>query len=62
MNVLAIGAHPDDIEYACAGTLIRHVHEGGAKVYLCIVTDGSSGGDPQVRRREHLDAAKLMGV
>ena len=62
MNVLAIGAHPDDIEYACAGTLIRHVHEGGAKVYLCIVTDGSSGGDPQVRRREQLDAAELMGI
>ena len=28
-----IGAHPDDLEYACAGTLIRHAHEGGDRVF-----------------------------
>ena len=62
MNVLAIGAHPDDIEYACAGTLIRHANEGKDRVFLLIATDGSSGGDPAVRRQEQLDAAKLIGV
>ncbi len=56
MNILAIGAHPDDIEYACAGTLIRHAQKGD-RVFLLVVTDGSAGGDPVVRRQEQLDAA-----
>lgn len=62
MNVLAIGAHPDDLEYACAGTLIRHAHEGGDRVFLLIVTDGASGGEPSIRRQEQLNAAKLIGA
>ena len=32
-NILAIGAHPDDVEFCCAGTLIRHVKEGD-KVFI----------------------------
>ncbi|MBT4496497.1 MAG: PIG-L family deacetylase [Gemmatimonadetes bacterium] len=61
MNVLAIGAHPDDLEYGCAGALIRHVHRGD-RVYLAVVTDGSQGGDPKMRRQEQLDAAKIIGA
>jgi len=61
MNVLAIGAHPDDLEYGCAGALIRHVHRGD-RVFLAVVTDGSQGGDPEVRRREQLDAGKVIGA
>ncbi|MEE9165484.1 MAG: PIG-L deacetylase family protein [Nitrospinota bacterium] len=61
MNILALGAHPDDIEIGCAGTLIncaRQSHE----VYLGILTDGSAGGDPEVRRREQEEAAKIIGA
>ena len=49
MNVLAIGAHPDDLEFGCAGTLIRHVNEGGDRVFLAVVTDGASGGEAEIR-------------
>ncbi len=61
MNVLAIGAHPDDLEYGCGGTLIQHAHRGDA-VFLLVVTDGSQGGDPQVRHREQLKAAEIIGA
>ena len=61
MNILAIGAHPDDWEYGCAGTLIRHVQKGD-KVYLVVVTDGSAGGEPAMRRNEQRDAGKLIGA
>lgn len=62
MNVLAIGAHPDDLEFGCAGTLIRHVNEGGDRVFLAVVTDGASGGEAEIRRQEQLNAAKLIGA
>lgn len=61
MNVLAIGAHPDDLEYGCAGTLIQHAHRGD-QVYLMIVTDGDKGGDAELRKREQLEAAKIIGA
>ena len=61
MNILAIGAHPDDVEYGCAGTLIQHVQRGD-NVYIMIVTDGAQGGDPLIRREEQLAAAKIIGA
>ena len=42
MNVLAIGAHPDDIEIACAGTLIRCARRGDS-VTVCHVCNGNMG-------------------
>ncbi len=61
MNILAIGAHPDDLEYGCAGTLIRHVQRGD-RVFILVVTDGSAGGDPATRRAEQEDAGKFIGA
>lgn len=61
IHVLAIGAHPDDLEYGCAGTLIRHAQRGD-HVYLAIVTDGSAGGDAALRRAEQEAAARLIGA
>lgn len=61
MNILAIGAHPDDIEFGCGGTLIRYA-KAGHKVYLLVLSDGSFGGDPKVRRTEQIKSAKAMGV
>ncbi|MEW5691982.1 MAG: PIG-L deacetylase family protein [Candidatus Hydrogenedentota bacterium] len=60
-KILAIGAHPDDIEYGCGGTLIKY-REKGYKVYLLILTDGSRGGNPRTRRREQLEAAKYLNA
>ncbi|HIE29512.1 TPA: PIG-L family deacetylase [Candidatus Poribacteria bacterium] len=61
MNVLAIGAHPDDIEYGCGGTLIKYIQQKHS-VYLLILTHGRFGGDPEIRKAEQLASAKLMGV
>ena len=61
MNILAIGAHPDDIEYGCGGMLAKYALRGHA-VYLFIASDGALGGDAEVRRREQKDAARILGV
>jgi LmbE family N-acetylglucosaminyl deacetylase len=61
MKILAIGAHPDDLEYGCAGTLIKHAQRGD-DVFMMIITDGSAGGDPEVRSAEQLEAAKIVGA
>lgn len=59
MNILAIGAHPDDIEFGCGGTLIKYA-EKGHNVFLLVLTVGSVGGDPELRKREQEKAAKFM--
>ena len=41
-RVLAIGAHPDDIEFGCGATLAKWA-AAGAAVTLCVCTDGSKG-------------------
>ena len=61
MKILAIGAHPDDLEYGCAGTLIKHVQRGD-DVYMMIITDGSAGGDSSVREAEQREAGKIIGA
>src|SRR6266581_4008191 len=53
MNVLAIGAHPDDIEYGCGGTLTLYAQRGH-DVYLFVASDGSLGGDAAMRNREQI--------
>ncbi len=42
MNILAIGAHPDDIEILCAGTLARYAQQGHS-VFLAPFTSGNMG-------------------
>jgi len=61
VNILAFGAHPDDIEYGCGGMLAKYAQRGHA-VYMFIASDGALGGDPEVRRREQKDAARILGV
>jgi LmbE family N-acetylglucosaminyl deacetylase len=61
MNVLALGAHPDDIEYGCGGMLTKYAQRGHG-VYLFVASDGEHGGDPSVRRREQDDAAIVVGA
>jgi LmbE family N-acetylglucosaminyl deacetylase len=61
VNILAFGAHPDDIEYGCGGMLTKYAQRGHA-VYMFVASDGALGGDPDVRRREQKDAARILGV
>jgi LmbE family N-acetylglucosaminyl deacetylase len=69
-RALVVSAHPDDIEFGCAGTLARWADEG-AEVVLCIVTDGSTGTQDRsiagesladIRRAETEAAAKVIGA
>jgi LmbE family N-acetylglucosaminyl deacetylase len=39
---LAVGAHPDDVEFGCGATLAKWA-DGGAEVHVCVCTDGSKG-------------------
>jgi LmbE family N-acetylglucosaminyl deacetylase len=61
-KVLAIGAHPDDIELGCGGTLVHHVLAGDLVVML-VMTDGENGpGNVVERRREQRESCDLLGV
>ncbi len=59
MNILAIGAHPDDIEFGCGGTLLRYAQKG-AKIYLSLLTSGEIGAGARVRTCEQEKAARLL--
>jgi bacillithiol biosynthesis deacetylase BshB1 len=63
VDVLAIGAHPDDIELSCGGTVAKLVADGH-KVALADVTQGELGtrGTKEIRLREAVNAAKVLGV
>jgi N-acetylglucosamine malate deacetylase 1 len=63
IDVLAIGAHPDDIELACGGTIAKLVKQGYG-VALADVTQGEMGtrGTKEIRAKEAQDAAHILGV
>jgi len=61
VNVLAIGAHPDDIEIGCGGTLLK-LKQQGHKVYMLVMTRGESGGCPEKRLQEQEAAAEYIGA
>lgn len=56
-RVLAVGAHPDDIEFGCGGTLARWAKDG-ATVVMAIMTDGSKGSWDAGRDRAQLAAER----
>jgi len=59
MRILAIGAHPDDIEFGCGGTLIKYARQGH-EVSLLVMTDGGGGGDGAIRRGEQEASARIL--
>ncbi len=63
LHILAIGAHPDDVELSCGGTLIKHAQAGQA-VGILDLTQGELGtrGSIEERYKEAQMAAELMGV
>lgn len=63
VDVLAFGAHPDDIEFGCGGILARLASEGRTLVIVDLTT-GQKGtqGTPEGRRQEGLEAAKVLGA
>jgi len=63
IDVLAIGAHPDDIELSCGGTIAKLVQQGYG-VALADVTQGELGtrGSKEIRAKEAEEAARILGV
>jgi LmbE family N-acetylglucosaminyl deacetylase len=60
MNVLAVGAHPDDIELGCGAALLAH-RRAGHGVSLLVMTDGQQGPqEGRSRRCEQEEAAALL--
>jgi LmbE family N-acetylglucosaminyl deacetylase len=67
MNILAIGAHPDDIESSCAGTLAKFAARGD-KVFLATATSGNIGSATlpmeeiaKIRKEEARQSAAVIG-
>jgi LmbE family N-acetylglucosaminyl deacetylase len=64
LDVIAVGAHPDDVEIACGGTLARLVRKG-YQVGIVDLTDGEPtplSPGPDVRMAEARRAAEILGV
>jgi LmbE family N-acetylglucosaminyl deacetylase len=59
MNILAIGAHPDDIELGCGGLLIKSARQGH-NVYMYSLTRGGAGGDAKQRSEELARSARFI--
>ncbi|PQA92231.1 bacillithiol biosynthesis deacetylase BshB1 [Chryseobacterium piscicola] len=61
--ILAFGAHPDDVELGCGGTIAKLISEGKT----CVIVDLTRGelgtrGTDQTRKEEAAEAAKILGV
>ena len=65
MNILALGSHPDDVEFYCAGTLMKYAR-AGHRIFIALTTSGNQGSNlisgrdeiGRVREAEQLEAAK----
>lgn len=58
-RVLAIGAHPDDVEIGCGGILLQHA-EAGDSVHILTLSNGENGGLSHIRKNEAKAAAALL--
>lgn len=63
IDILAFGAHPDDVELGCGGTIAKLISEGKT----CAIVDLTKGelgtrGTEETRKAEALDSANILGV
>ena len=63
LDILAFGAHPDDVEISMGGTLLHYISEG-KKVGIVDLTEGELGtrGSVESRYEEAEEACKIMGI
>ncbi len=63
LDILAFGAHPDDVEMSCGATIAKEVSRG-KKVGIVDLTQGELGtrGSAEIRKEEAAAAAKILGV
>lgn len=69
-TILAVAAHPDDLDFGCSGSIAKWINDGALAYYL-ILTDGSKGSKDltitkevliETRKKEQKKAAGLLGV
>lgn len=69
-NILAIAAHPDDLDFTSAGTLAGFAEEG-TEIFYLIISDGSKGSHKinagerklaEIRKKEQISAAEVVGA
>jgi len=61
VNILAIGAHPDDIELGCGGLLLKAV-KSSHNIFMYTLTRGEAGGDSNSRTQELMYSANFIGA
>lgn len=63
LDILAFGAHPDDVELGCSGTLAKEI-ANGKKVGIIDLTRGELGtrGSAEIRDAEAAKASKILGI
>lgn len=63
VDILAIGAHPDDVELGCGGTIAKLISEG-KKVAIIDLTEGELGtrGTNETRAQEAATASEILGI
>lgn len=63
LDILAFGAHPDDVELGCGATIAKEIYNG-KKIGIIDLTRGELGtrGSAEIRDKEAIDAANILGV
>ena len=63
LDILVFGAHPDDVELSCSGTIIKHIKKG-LKIGIIDLTRGELGtrGTIETRDKETNNASKILGI
>src|SRR4051794_2323091 len=63
LHALAFGAHADDVEIGMAGTIAK-LTDAGKRIGICDLTDAdlSSNGNVDLRKKEALQSAQILGV
>jgi LmbE family N-acetylglucosaminyl deacetylase len=60
-RIVAVGAHPDDLELACGGTIAK-LHDSGHEIHALVMSGGEVGGDQSKRPNEAVSGGRLLGT
>ena len=63
LDILVFGAHPDDVELGCSGTILKHI-KNGLKIGIIDLSRGELGtrGTVKTRNQETIQATKVLGI
>lgn len=60
-RILVLSPHPDDMEFGCGGCIYKFSKKG-YKLYIYVATAGEYGGSKNIRKKEQLNSAKILGA